>query len=196
MTHTIRRTTIAALLAVTLGLGACGGSDDSSDGSSNGDGSEQTDSASDSDSGGDGDTNGDQPAGGAEQGETDDGDTTIITAGDVPGVSAECEALVNFIGVSGQLVSGQVEPDAGRAIIDDFVANVGEEVRAEAAVIAESTVGLLDAIEELGSFENVLTTEEGMAVLSETYSPEYDAATQRINDYFAAECGGLDGSGG
>ena len=178
MAHTIRRSTIAALLAVTLALAACGGgSDDIGDDTS-------------------GDTSGDQPAGGAEQGETDDGDTTIITTGDVPGVSAECEALVNFIGAFGQLIGGQVEPDVGRAILDDFVANVGEEVRAEAEIIAADTIALLDAIEESGGFENLLTTEEGQAVLAELYTPEYDAATQRVNDYFAAECGGLDGSGG
>ena len=196
MTHTIRRTTIAALLAVTLGLGACGGGSDDTGDDTGDDGSEQTDSASDGDTGGGGDTSGDQPAGGTEQGESDDGDTTIITTGDVPGVSAECEALVNFIGAFGQLLAGQVEPDVGRAILDDFVANVGEEVRAEAEIIAADTIELLDAIEESGGFENLLTTEEGQAVLAELYTPEYDAATQRVNDYFAAECGGLDGSGG
>ena len=184
MAHTIRRTSIATLLAATLALGACGGGSDDTSDDTGGDSAEQSG----------GDTGGDEPDGGGEEGTTDD-DTTIVTTGDIPGVSAECEALVNFISAYGQLLSGQVEPAAGRAVIDDFVANVGEEVRAEAAVIAEYTVGLLDAIEDLGGFEKVLASEEGMAALSALSSPEYDAANNRINEYFAAECGGLDGSG-
>ena len=40
-----------------------------------------------------GDTDGDQPAGGANEGESDDRDTTIITVDDVPGISDDCQAI-------------------------------------------------------------------------------------------------------
>ena len=186
MTHTIRRTSIATLLALTLALGACGGGSDDTGDDTGGDSAEQSDTGSNDGTGAD--TNGDQPAGGAEQGESDDGDTTIITVDDVPGISDDCQAIANFIGATGQLLSGEVDPTEARAILDDFLASVDDSIRADAEVMAGATAAFLDVIEEFGGIEAAFSSPEGMEAIAATSTPEYIAATERITDYLAAEC--------
>lgn len=187
MTRTIRRTTMATLLALGLALGACGGGSDDTGDDAGGDSAEESDTGA-NDGNDDNETAGDQPAGGADQGDTDDGDTTIITVDDVPGISEECEAIANFIGATGQLLSGQVDPTEGRAILDDFLASVDDSIRADAEVMAGATAALLDVIEEFGGVEAAFGSPEGLQAVAATSTPEYMAATERMTDYLAAAC--------
>lgn len=184
--HRIRRFHSAVLIIAALALGACGGGSDdpAADSQTDGDTAQQTDDGADTN----GDTDGDQPAGGAEQGESDDGDTTIITVDDVPGISDDCQAIANFIGATGQLLSGEVDPTEARAILDDFLAAVDDSIRADAEVMAGATGAFLDVIEEFGGIEAAFSSPEGMQAIAATSTPEYIAATERITDYLAAEC--------
>lgn len=187
MIHTTSRTGIAMLLALALSLGACGGGSDDTGEDSGSAIAEQDDTGSaeqgDTDS-----TDGEQPSGEAEQGETDDGDTTIVTVSDVPGISEECVAIANFIGATGQLVSGQVDPAEGRAILDDFLSSVDDSIRADAEVMAGATATVLDAIEEFGGIEAAFSSPEGMQAIGAINTPEYTAATEKMTDYLATEC--------
>lgn len=186
--HRIRRFHSTALIVAALALGACGGGSDepAADSQTDGDTPQQTDDAASADT--NGDTDGDQPGGGANEGESDDGDTTILTVDDVPGISDDCQAIANFIGATGQLLSGEVDPAEARAILDDFLASVDDSIRADADVMAGATAAFLDVIEEFGGIEAAFSSPEGMQAIAATSTPEYIAATERITDYLAAEC--------
>lgn len=139
-----RRTSITCTLVVgLLALAACGGSNDSS-----------SDGASDT-------------AAPAEQSPTDTDDSDdateapVSTVGDVPGFSDECEAIVNFIGATGQILSGQIDAGRGHWLVDELLARVGHEIKADAT---------------------------GQAALAALENPEYDQATDTLGDHVAAEC--------
>lgn len=166
-----RRTSITCTLVVgLLALAACGGSNDSS-----------SDGASDT-------------TAPAEQASTDADaadDTTeapVTTVGDVPGFSDECEAIVNFIGATGQILSGQIDPSRGRGLVDEFLGSVGDEIRSDATVLAEATKALLDVIEQFGDFGTAITDPAGQAALAALENPEYNQATDSLGDYVADEC--------
>jgi hypothetical protein len=178
MFTTIRRVALATLLAV--GLAACGGGSDDTAGDASDTGS-QEDTGSGDGSGGD-------PSGGRDEGDESDDDTTIITVGDIPGYSEACEAITNFIGATGQLLSGQLDPASGRAIIDDFLASVDDSIRADAQVMADYTVAILELIEQTGSFEAALSSPEGMEALGGISTPEYETAARSITAYLTEEC--------
>ena len=185
MTTTIRRVSMSALLAFSL-IACGGGSDDSGDSADTG--SEQEAGSSD---GGDssGDDNGNDVSGGAAEGDEPDDDMTIATIGDLPGVSDECEAIANFLGATGQIFAGLLPVDEARAIVDDFLASVDDSIRPAAAVLGDYTVSLLQLVNDLGSFEAVLTTPEGQAAINTINTPEYDEANQAISAYFGEKCG-------
>lgn len=167
-----RRTSITCTLVVgLLALAACGGSNDSS-----------SDGASDT-------------TAPAEQASTDAADKSddateapVTTVGDVPGFSDECEAIVNFIGATGQILSGQIDAGRGRGLVDEFLSSVGDEIRADATVLAEATKALLDVIEQFGDFATAITNPAGQAALAALENPDYDQATNNLGDYVAAEC--------
>jgi hypothetical protein len=181
MVTIVRRVAIGALLA--LSLVACGDTaDDSASTEANG----EADGASDGESTS-GDSSGSEAAGGTVEGDDPDDDTTIVTVGDVPGVSEECEAIANFLGATGQLYSGQLDPIEARAIIDAFVAVVDEEVRPSAQVVADYTILFLEVVEETGSVEAALSSAEGMTAMAGLSTPEYSEATSALTDYLG-EC--------
>jgi hypothetical protein len=181
MVTPIRRVTIAALLALTFS--ACGGTaDDSASIEAEGAADSDSDGASTSD-----DSSGSEGTGGIAEGDEPDDNATIVTVGDVPGVSEECEAIANFVGATGQLLSGQLDPVEGRAIIDQFVTSVDEEIRATAQVVADYTISILEIIEETGSVEAAFSSPEGMAAMAAISTPEYTEATSTLTDY-VGEC--------
>jgi hypothetical protein len=187
MTTTIRRISMAALIA--LSLTACGGgSDDTGDSAdtANEQDADSSDGADSSDSA-TGDDSGSDVSGGAAEGDEPDEDTTIITTGDIAGVSAECEAIANFLGATGQLLGGQLDPAEGRAIIDEVLSAVDDSIRADAEVVADYTIAILEIIEQTGSFEAALSTPEGMEAMGGISTPEYGTATARLTEYLG-EC--------
>jgi len=167
-----RRISITCTVVVgLLALSACGGSNDSSS---------------------DGPTDTALPA---EQASTDAADKSddaaeapVTTVGDVPGFSDECEAIVNFIGATGQILSGQIDAGRGRGLVDEFLSSVGDEIRADATVLAGATKALLDVIEQFGDFGTAITDPAGQAALAALENPEYDQATDNLGDYVADEC--------
>ncbi len=176
-----RRNSITCTLVVgLLALAACGGSNDSSS-----DGASDTTAPAEQ-----------APAeqAPAEQASTDADaadDTTeapVTTVGDVPGFSDECEAIVNFIGATGQILSGQIDAGRGRGLVDEFLSSVGDEIRADATVLAEATKALLDVIEQFGDFGTAITDPAGQAALAALENPDYDQATDNLGDYVADEC--------
>lgn len=166
MTRFRRTSLVCALVAGLLALAACGGSNDaSSDGASGGDATDEQAPAT-----------------------TAPAEATVSTVGNVPGLSEGCEAILNFVGATGQILGGQIDTAEGRALLDDFLGSVSDEIRADASVLAEATKSLLDAIEQFGDFAAAITDPAGQAALAALDTPEYTQAANNLGDYVAAEC--------
>jgi hypothetical protein len=118
------------------------------------------------------------------------GDVSIVTVADLPGVDDACEKVINMIGALGQVMSGQISTDAARAIVDDFVAAVPEEIRSDADVLVSAFTGYIDVLGEYGGdMAAAMADPEVMAALEKIGAAETNASTERINAYLTDKCG-------
>lgn len=134
--------------------------------------------------GSDGDSSGDE---GSSSGGSD---MTVITVADIAGVDDSCEKLINMIGALGQVMGGQVSTDAAREIVDDFVAAVPDEIRADADVLVSAFTGYIDVLGKYGGdMATAMADPEVMSALEKIGSAETSASTEKVNAYLADKCG-------
>ena len=112
----------------------------------------------------------------------------VITIADLPGVSDACESILNFIGATGQILGGQIDAVTGRSIVNDFLAAVDDEIRADAGIMATAVTTLLDVIEQFGDFAAAVADPIGLEALAAIETPDYNGASERLSDYLASEC--------
>lgn len=131
---------------------------------------------------GDGSSDGGSSSGG-------DSEITVVTVVDIPGVDDACEKLINMIGALGQVMGGQVSTDAARAIVDDFVAAVPDEIRADADVLVSAFTGYIDVLGKYGGdMATAMADPEVMSALEKIGSAETSASTEKVNAYLADKC--------
>ena len=130
---------------------------------------------------GDGSSDGGSSSGGS--------DMSVITVADIAGVDDACEKLINMIGALGQVMGGQVSTDAARAIVDDFVAAVPDEIRADADVLVSAFTGYIDVLGKYGGdMAAAMADPEVMSALEKIGSAETSASTEKVNAYLADKC--------
>jgi hypothetical protein len=118
------------------------------------------------------------------------GEATVITVGDIPGANDACEKVVNMIGAMGQVMGGQISTEAARSIVDDFVAAVPQEIRADADVLVSAFTGYIDVLSKYdGDMAAAMADPEAITALERIGDAETSASTERINTYLADECG-------
>jgi hypothetical protein len=137
---------------------------------------------------------GDLGGGGDDGGGLFGSDETIpITVGNIPGLSNECEALVNvFLAFTNVFSGGQIQAPSL-----DVISGLPGDLQADAAIMIETMQAYADGLQELGidlsdplSFSS-LTEEQQMAFgeLSEAFdTEEFNAASERLSAYGEAEC--------
>ena len=119
-----------------------------------------------------------------------DSDATIVTVADIPGVDDACEKVLNMIGASGQVIAGLVDPDTASSIISDFVSAVPDEIRSDAAVMAEAFSAYVEVFAKYsGDLAAAATDPEAMAALEALDSPEARDANERVTQYLVDKCG-------
>ena len=94
--------------------------------------------------------------------------------GDLPGVSGECEALLElFISIGGAFLGGDVSSfDAGA------LAGLPGDVQQDAALVADTLAQFSDAMQDLGID---LTDPTAFATLSESEMEEFGALSESLN---------------
>lgn len=113
----------------------------------------------------------------------------IITLGNVPGIDDACIKITNMIGVSGQVIGGQVEPSAAKQIIDQFVAAVPSEIRGEAQQMASAYGKFIDVLAQNGNnFAMAMSNPEALAAFEEINRLDLDGTFERINAYLEEKC--------
>ena len=118
------------------------------------------------------------------------GDITVMTVADLPGVDDACEKIINMIGALGQVMGGQITTEAARAVVDDFVAAVPDEIRSDAEVLVSAFTGYIDVLGKYGGdMAAAMADPEVMAALEEIGAAETNASTERINSYLTDKCG-------
>jgi hypothetical protein len=136
-----------------------------------------------------GGSSGGDSTGQVEFGDGGEGNPAPNTVGDVAGVSEECEALINLISVSGQIMAGQIPAESARETIDRFVEAVPTEIKAEATVFTDA---YLDWVALLAKHNDDLTLTfadpEAAAVSERLADAEMSGAFERITGYVTAEC--------
>jgi hypothetical protein len=133
---------------------------------------------------------GDSDGGDTSTSETASRDTAaIVTVPNVLGLDDACKNTLDLISVSAQMISGQVAPDVARDTIERFQGNVPDEIAADAAVVVEVYLALIDAIEKSGgNIAAAISNPETMAVLERMDSAAVNEAGERLNAFLADEC--------
>ena len=113
--------------------------------------------------------------------------------GNIPGVSGECEALLNlFLSIGGAFLGGAVAPlDAGT------LASLPAEVRADAVILSETLVEFSAGLEAAGidlSDPATYTTmtesqQAAFSALGDSLdTPEFNAASDNLSEYGEQQC--------
>ena len=121
-----------------------------------------------------------------------DSDATIVTVVDIPGVGDSCESMINMISATGQVIAGQLSPDAAKSTIADFVAAVPDDIRAEAEIMADAYLAYVEVLGGYsGDFAAAAADPEAIAALESLNSADTTAAYEKIALYLEDECGWL-----
>ena len=121
-------------------------------------------------------------------------DTIPSDVGDLPGVSGECEALLNlFLSIGGAFLGGEVLPlDAG------VLAGLPPGIRADAQFVSETLSQFGDSMQELGvdfadpsSFSTLTPAQqEALSALGDSLdTAQFNAATDNLSAYGEQQCG-------
>jgi len=113
--------------------------------------------------------------------------------GDLPGVSGECEALLNlFLSIGGAFLGGSVSPlDPGT------LASLPADIRDDAQVLSEALSQFSDGLRDLGvdlSDPSSLATmteaqQEALSALSDSLDTEqFNAASDNLSEYGEQQC--------
>lgn len=161
MTRTSKWTRIVIGVVAVGTLSACGGGSDGDSSSSGGDANSSSSGA----------------------------DNTVITVADLPGVDDSCEKIINMIGALGQVMSGQIQSSDAQALVDDFVAAVPDEIRADADVVATAFSGYIEVLSKYdGNVAAAMADPEAMSALEQLSAAEMTASTDRLNAYLTEKC--------
>ncbi|MCE2763798.1 MAG: hypothetical protein LW627_04720 [Ilumatobacteraceae bacterium] len=115
---------------------------------------------------------------------------SVVTMVDIPGVDDSCEKVVNMIGALGQVMAGQISTEDARAIVDDFVAAVPDEIRGDAEVLVAAFTGYIDVLAKYdGDVTTAMSDPEVMTALDKISAAETNASTDRISAYLTDKCG-------
>jgi len=167
-----RRGLLALAVVGTLGLAACGGS---------GDKGGLTDSAQ---SGTESDAGADSAA--------DEGNGTPQTVGNVAGLSGACEATINLISVTGQILAGQIPAASARETLERFVKEAPSEIKADAEIFAGAYLEWVEVLARYnGDVAKAYEEPEVVAVLEKLQGADTSGAYDRIGKYVTEECDGL-----
>ena len=120
-------------------------------------------------------------------------DDLPIDVGNLPGVSGECEALLNlFLSIGGAFLGGSVSPlDPGT------LASLPADIRADAQFLSETLSQFSDGLQGLGvdlSDPSSLATltvaqQEALSALSESLDTErFNAASDNLSEYGEQQC--------
>lgn len=127
--------------------------------------------------------------GGSDSAEESTDEDTVITVADIPGIAAACENTLNMIGVTGQVLAGEVDPDAAAAVIDEFVASVPDDIRADATVMANAYTAYVEILAEYaGDMTAAISDPAVVTALDALDSPETTASIDRVNQFLVDEC--------
>ena len=128
----------------------------------------------------------------SESGGNDDGGGSAQTVGNIAGVSASCEATINLVAVTGQIVAGQIPADQARATIERFVKEAPSEIKADAEIFATTYLKWVEVLAKFGSdITKAYEDPEAAAVLDDLNNAEASGAFDRISEYVSKECDGL-----
>jgi hypothetical protein len=129
------------------------------------------------------------------------GDELPIDVGDLPGVSGECEALLNlFLSISGAFLGGEVATLDAAAL-----ANLPGEIRADAQVVSQTLREFSDGVQAMGldfsdpaSFATLTESQQAeFSALTESMdSDEFNAAADNLSAYGEQQCENEFGLGG
>ncbi len=113
--------------------------------------------------------------------------------GDLPGVSGECEALLNlFLSIGGAFLGGEVS-----SLNSDALANLPAEIRNDALVVSETLAEFSAGLQDLGvdlsdpSSVGTLTEaqQQAFGALSESMdSDRFNAAADNLSAYGEQQC--------
>lgn len=121
---------------------------------------------------------------------TSEGNSSITTIADIPGVSEGCEDVVNLIGAAGQIMAGQVKSDDAQNVLEKFKNAVPEELSEYAETFAEAYGEWIQVLDEYSNdMTAVYSDPDAMATLEKLDSPEVEEAFNVIGDYVSDECG-------
>jgi len=131
----------------------------------------------------------------AAPGSTDSGITLPTGVGNIPGVSSECEALLNlYVSISAAFTGGAVAPlDAAT------LANLPADVRADAQLVSDTLKQYSDGIQALGidfsdptSFATMTQEQQdAFTALGDLLdSDAFQAASDRLSAYGDQQCAG------
>jgi hypothetical protein len=113
----------------------------------------------------------------------------LVTVGNMLGLDEACSNTVDLLSISAQMISGQVAPDLARETIARFLSNVPDEISADATIITEVYLGLIDALEKHGgNMVAAFTDPEAMEALERLDTTEVNQAGERLNAFLADKC--------
>ena len=119
-----------------------------------------------------------------------DGDASLTTVADIPGVSEGCEDVVNLVGAAGQIMAGQVEADAAESTLERFKDAVPDVLANYAEVFVDAYSEWIQVLDEYSNdMTAVYSDPAAMAKLEKLNSPEVEEAFNVIGDYVSDECG-------
>jgi hypothetical protein len=130
-----------------------------------------------------------------------DTDALPTNVGDLPGVSGECEGLLNlFLSIGGVFLGGEIAPlDAG------VLGSLPPAIRADAQLVSDTLRQFSESMEEMGvDFTDPSTfatmtpaQQEALGALSDSLdTTEFNAATDNLSNYGEQQCGDQFNPGG
>ena len=119
-----------------------------------------------------------------------DGDASVTTVADIPGISEGCQDVINLVGAAGQIMSGQVKADDAQNTLEKFKIAVPDELAEYAQTFVEAYGEWIQVLDEYSNdMTAVYSDPEAMAKLENLNSPEVEEAFNVIGDYVSDECG-------
>ncbi|MDO8363458.1 MAG: hypothetical protein Q7V88_11220 [Actinomycetota bacterium] len=107
----------------------------------------------------------------------------------VPGVPAECTALINAMMGAGALAAGQGDLSQAQATFEALVAAVPEDLKDDAAVFSAAYSQMIQVLMKYeGNFATAMADPEAVAAMEAIGTPEVQAAADNISAYMDATC--------
>jgi hypothetical protein len=162
-----RRAIIAAAVGLALVATGCGGDDDPIIPGAGGD---------------------DRDPGDVDPGDLG-GDDPVVSIGNIPGVSGECEDLYSaYLTLFSVIGTPGASSDELQPRIDALQSQLPDDLRDDAEVLATALQDYLTVLDEAGSDADVASNPEVLAALQALGTPEVAAASTNIGQYFEQTC--------